>query len=73
MELFLDQKNYMLGRLSPKAGARLVIHDPHKPPLPDEYGVELAPGTASSIAIQKVLQFERSGLSTWKYQLLYNH
>ena len=53
LEVFLDQKNYMLNKLSKKAGARIVIHDPRSPPLPDEYGLDLRPNTASSIAIQK--------------------
>ncbi|XP_059081142.1 degenerin deg-1-like [Tigriopus californicus] len=43
----------MLKKLSKKAGARLVIHDTRSPPLPDEYGIDLQPNTASSIAIQK--------------------
>lgn len=51
----LDQDNYMLKKLSKKAGARLVIHDPNLPPLPDEYGIDLAPNTASSVALQKHL------------------
>lgn len=44
----------MLKKLSKKAGARLVIHDPNSPPLPDEYGLDLQPNTASSISIQRV-------------------
>ncbi len=54
MEVFLDQSNYMLKRLSKKAGARLVIHSPTLPPVPDEYGLDLQPNTAASVAIQKV-------------------
>ena len=54
IQLYLDQDNYMLNKLSKKAGARLVIHDPHSTPLPDEYGVDLQPNTASSISIQRV-------------------
>lgn len=50
----MDQGNYMLKKLSKKAGARLIIHDTMSPPLPDEYGIDLQPNTASSIAIQKV-------------------
>ena len=52
VEIFLDQTNYMLNKLSKKAGARIVIHDPANPPLPDEYGMDLRPNTASSIAVQ---------------------
>lgn len=53
VELFLDQENYMLKKLSKRAGARLVIHDPWMPPLPDEYGADLRPNTAASFAIHK--------------------
>jgi hypothetical protein len=53
-EIFLDQTNYMLNKLSKKAGARMVLHDPYQPPLPDEYGLDLAPNTASSTAITLV-------------------
>ena len=44
----------MLNKLSKKAGARLVIHDPKSPPLADEYGVDLQPNTATSVSIQQV-------------------
>ncbi len=54
VELFLDQNNYMIQKLSKKAGARMVIHDPFIKPLPDEYGIDLQPNTASSVAIQLV-------------------
>ncbi len=57
MELFLDQGNYMLQKLSRNAGARMVLHDPSIPPLPDEYGIDLAPNTASSVAVQIVTNF----------------
>ena len=43
----------MKNRLSKKAGGKIVIHDPNTPPLPNEYGLELRPNTASSIAVQK--------------------
>jgi len=52
--MFLDQDNYMLQKLSKNAGAKIVIHDPSLPPLADEYGIDLTPNTASSIAIQAV-------------------
>ncbi len=58
VELFLDQENYMLEGLSRKAGARLVTHDPEHAAYPDEYGNDLQPNTASSIAIQKVRAYE---------------
>ncbi len=52
--IFLDQANYMLEKLSKNAGAKIVVHDPSLPPLPDEYGIDMPPNTASSIAIQTV-------------------
>ena len=54
VEIFLDQKHYMANKLSKKAGARIIIHDPAKPPIPDEYGIDLQPNSASSIAVQRV-------------------
>ena len=53
VEIFLDQTYYMLNKLSKRAGARVVIHDPETAPLPDEYGLDLRPNTASSMSIQK--------------------
>ena len=55
VEVFLDQANYMLNKLSKKAGARLIIHNPNSPPLADEYGIDLQPNTASSVSIQQVI------------------
>ena len=55
LEVFLDQSNYMKNRLSKKAGGKIVVHDPNTPPLPNEYGLELRPNTASSIAVQVIL------------------
>jgi hypothetical protein len=54
VELYLDQDNYMLQKLSKNAGAKIVIHDPTLPPLPDEYGIDMQPNSASSIAVQTV-------------------
>ncbi len=51
MELFLDQDNYMLKKLSKKAGARMVVHDPYHYAYPDEDGVDMQPNTASSAAV----------------------
>ena len=42
----------MWNKLSKRAGARVVIHDPKTAPLPDEYGLDLQPNTASSMSIQ---------------------
>ena len=44
----------MLEKLSKKAGARVVIHDPDHAPFPDEFGNDLQPNTASSVAIKLV-------------------
>ena len=44
----------MVNKLSKKAGARLVVHSAKSSPLPDEFGIDLMPNTASSIAIQTV-------------------
>ncbi len=54
VELYLDQSNYMLRRLSKSAGVRLVVHDAELAPLPDEYGIDLQPNTASSISVKMV-------------------
>ncbi len=54
MALFLDQENYMLAKLSKNAGAKIVVHDPSLPPLPDEFGIDMQPNSASSIAVQTV-------------------
>ena len=50
----MDQGNYMLNKLTPNAGAKLVIHEAENPPLPDEKGIDLQPNTETSVAIQKV-------------------
>ena len=57
VQIFLDQDNYMLNKLSKRAGARIVIHDPANPPLPDEYGLDLRPSAASSIPVQMVSKY----------------
>ena len=53
LEIFIDQDNYMSNRKSEKSGAKIVLHDSKMTPLPDEYGIGIRPGTATSIAIQK--------------------
>ncbi|XP_040583485.1 epithelial sodium channel subunit gamma-like [Lepeophtheirus salmonis] len=53
LSFFVDQDNYIVSRLSEKAGVRIIIHEPGDFPLPDENGIDLQPGTATSIAIQK--------------------
>jgi hypothetical protein len=49
--IFLDQINYMLNKLSKQAGAKLFVHDSGILPLPDEYGIDLQPNTANSVAV----------------------
>ena len=44
----------MLNKLTPNAGAKLVIHKAENPPLPDEKGIDLQPNTGTTVAIQKV-------------------
>jgi len=61
VSLFLDQDNYMLQKLSKNAGAKIVVHDPSLPPLPDEYGIDMRPNTASSVAVQTVRGYLCSG------------
>ena len=65
VEIFLDQDNYMLNKLSKRAGARIVIHDPANPPLPDEYGLDLRPNTASSISVQMVSSILTLGVEVY--------
>ena len=55
VEMFIDQANYMINKLSKRSGMRLVLHDPKTPPMPEEEGLDLAPNTASSVAVQMVI------------------
>ena len=43
-----------------RAGVRLVLHDPKVPPLTEEYGLDLAPNTASSVSVQMVSKRQHS-------------
>lgn len=43
--LFLDQANYMETSSSQSEGVRAAVMDPEVTPLPDEYGVDIAPNT----------------------------
>ena len=54
MELYLDQENYSKGGLTPRAGARVIVHSKDRRPLPDENGLTVAPHTATSIALLEV-------------------
>ena len=35
-------------------GAKIVVHDPALPPMPDEYGIDIQPNSANTIAVQAV-------------------
>ncbi len=54
LELFVDQLNYMTGALSERAGVRLIIHNPDSYPMADEFGLDVQPGSASSVSIHLV-------------------
>ena len=53
LSLFIEQDEYM-DRIASAAGARVVIHDFHFKPLPDEEGFSVAPGYTTAISLQKV-------------------
>ena len=55
LELQIDQLFYMSNKLSQKAGAKVVIHNPRDYPMPEEFGIDLHPGTSSSVALQMVI------------------
>ena len=49
-DILFTQYYYMGNSLSKNAGARLVLHDPEREPLPDEDGIDLSPSSSSSIS-----------------------
>jgi hypothetical protein len=49
-----------MDRIASAAGARVVVHDFHFKPLPDEEGFSVAPGYTTAISLQKVLQEKES-------------
>ncbi len=51
----------MKGEISEKAGIRLVIHDADSLPLVDEFGLDLQPGSAVSMALELVSRGEGEG------------
>ena len=65
LQIFLDQGNYMLNKLTPNAGAKLVIHEAENTPLPDEKGIDLKPNTETTVAIQKVTTGWPISWRTW--------
>lgn len=40
--------------ISSSIGARIVIHEPHTRPNPEDYGINISPGFETSVAIQQV-------------------
>ncbi len=44
----------MTGELSPKAGARVVVHASDEHPAVVQFGMDAQPGTAGSISMQMV-------------------
>ncbi len=45
-----------MDRIASAAGARVLIHEFHFKPLPDEEGFSVAPGYTTAISLQKVPQ-----------------
>ncbi len=54
LEMYVDQPLYMAGALSQSAGVRVVVHPPDDHPLVDEMGINVLPGTDTSIALRTV-------------------
>ncbi len=48
----MDQLNYMVGELSQSAGIRAVVHNPDSYPMIEEFGLDVMPGTATSMSLQ---------------------
>ena len=44
-----------MDRIASAAGARVVVHDFHFQPLPDEEGFSVPPGYTTAISLQKVI------------------
>ena len=52
--LNIEQSKYMVGGVTPSAGARIVVHGASGRPLPDEMGHQLEPNTITALAIEEV-------------------
>ncbi|XP_075248531.1 epithelial sodium channel subunit alpha-like isoform X4 [Convolutriloba macropyga] len=59
LALFVDQKDYV-GLLSPASGVRVLIHSRNIKPFPEDDGLSVSPGTATSIRIHEK-KFARLG------------
>ena len=53
MEFFIQQNEYIAG-IADAAGIRLVIHNQMDMPFPEDDGVNITPGTQTSVGIRKV-------------------
>ncbi|CAL1535321.1 unnamed protein product, partial [Lymnaea stagnalis] len=52
LELFINQGEYV-ANLAPEAGARVVIHKKGSIPFPEDEGIDVMPGRATSIGIKQ--------------------
>ena len=53
LELYLNVDDYIM-ELSDGSGIRVVIHDQHVMPLPEEDGFDISPDQKTSVEITKV-------------------
>lgn len=49
-----------MDRIASAAGARVVIHESHFNPLPDEEGFSVAAGYTTAISLKKVYMFQKN-------------
>ncbi|XP_049786002.1 uncharacterized protein LOC126188440 [Schistocerca cancellata] len=72
LQLSLSREQQLRATLSPEVGARLIIHSPQLAPMPDEAGLNVPPGVATSVALQQVeiirkeLPYTTNCSSTWE-------
>ncbi|XP_071483146.1 epithelial sodium channel subunit beta-like [Diadema antillarum] len=59
LELYIDQSEY-ISTIQPSAGIRLLIHNQHEMPFPEDQGINLAPGAHTSVGLSLV-DIERLG------------
>ena len=52
LELYAEQVEYM--DLTPTAGFKIVTHNPHEMPFPEDEGISISPGYETSIGIRVV-------------------
>ncbi|XP_040571156.1 epithelial sodium channel subunit gamma-like isoform X2 [Lepeophtheirus salmonis] len=79
LELYLNQDNYMQKGLSRKAGATVVIHDGAVLPQIEEFGHQIPPKTATSIALEKKISklmphpYETDCINYWSDTKYFNY